>query len=180
MVIPTVPVLDFDPSDAPSGGIWFNSRQQELRINVAPPAASGEPAPPLQIRGTAMTKASGIVPQYRVSEFVGMVFTASIAMVLGFQTPVVVLLLGWLGIVEDKVLRKKRKYAFFAAFAVGAILAPSPDPMSMVLMAIPLYILFEFGLFLLRYFPPTRVARGVKAADLVTKPEREGPDAGDE
>jgi sec-independent protein translocase protein TatC len=180
LVLPTVPVLDFDPSDAPSGSMWFNRKLQEFRLNVAPPVAAGEPPLPIQIRGAPMTKAAGIAPQFRVSEFVGLVFTTSIAMILGFQTPVVVLLLGWIGIVEDKVLRKKRKYALFFAFALGAILAPSPDPLSMLFMAIPLYILFEFGLFLLKFFPPSRVARGVKPADLVTAPQREGPDAGDE
>jgi sec-independent protein translocase protein TatC len=179
IVIPTIPILDFDPTDAPSGGIWFNKPLQELRINIAPPPAPGEPATPPLVRGTPMTKAAGIAPQYRVSEFVGLVFTSSVAMVLGFQTPVVVLLLGWIGIVQEKTLRTKRKYAFFFAFALGAILAPSPDPMSMVLMAVPLYILYEFGLFLLKFFPPARIARGVKPADLVTTPEREGPDAGD-
>jgi Sec-independent protein secretion pathway component TatC len=47
--------------------------------------------------------------------------------------------------------------------------------MSMLLMASPLYILYEFGLFLLKFFPPSRVARGLHAA-----PQREGPDVGDE
>jgi len=179
MVIPTVPILDFDPSDAPPGGMWFNRTLQEFRLNIAPPGSEGQPAPALEIRGTPMTKAAGIAPHFRVSEFVGLVFTSSIAMTLGFQTPVVVLLLGWLGIVRDEVLRKKRKYAFFFAFAAGAILAPSPDPLSMVFMAIPLYILFEFGLFLLKFFPSSRVARGVKPSDVVTPPQREGPEAGD-
>lgn len=174
IVFPTIPTLEYDPSDAPPGAVWFNRHLQELRINTAEPQVEGQPAPALQVRGTPMTKAAGISPQYRVSEFVGLVFTTSIAMVLGFQTPVVVLLLGWVGIVSDTVLRKKRKYAFFFAFAAGAILAPSPDPMSMVLMAVPLYILFEFGLFLLKFFPPSRVARGI------AKPAtREASDAGD-
>lgn len=180
LVLPTVPILDFDPSDAPSGAMWFNRRQQEFRLNIAPPAPAGETAQPIEIRGTPMTKAAGIAPNFRVSEFVGLVFTASIAMVLGFQTPVVVLLLGWTGIMEEKVLRQKRKYAFFLAFCLGAVLAPSPDPLALILMSIPLYILFEFGLFLLRFFPPRRVARGISAKDIVTRPDREGPDAGDE
>ncbi len=184
VVIPTIPTFDFDPTDPPPGGVWFNRPLQELRFNMAPPAAAGEPAPAPLIRGTPMTKAAGIAPQYRVSEFVGLVFTSSIAMVLGFQTPVVVLLLGWIGIVEEKTLRTKRKFAFFFAFALGAILAPSPDPMSMLLMAVPLYILYEFGLFLLKFFPPARVARGIAtrkdpAPPGPASPEREGPDAGD-
>lgn len=178
VVLPILPALEADPIDPPPGAIWFNRSLQEFRFNMAPPAPAGQPIPPAQIRGTPMTKAAGISPQYRVSEFVGLVFTTSIAIVLGFQTPVVVLLLGWLGIVQEKVLRKKRKYAIFFAFAAGAILAPSPDPMSMLFMAIPLYILFEFGLFLLKFFPPSRVARGVKAKDIVSPP-REASDAGD-
>lgn len=180
IVLPTVPILDYDPENPPSGAMWFNKAVQEFRFNIAPPAAEGGPVPAPEIRGTPMTKAAGIAPQYRVSEYVGLVFTTSLAFVLGFQTPVVVLLLGWIGIVTEKALRKSRKYALFFAFALAAVLSPSPDPFSMIILAIPLYLLYEFGLFLLKFFPPTRVARGVKLADIThAPPEREGPDAGD-
>lgn len=184
IVFPMLPRFQGDPSDPPPGSMWFNEELKQFRFNMAPPAEIGKPAPKPQIRGVPMSKSAGISPQYKVSEYIGLVFTTSLAFVLGFQTPVVVLLLGWIGIFSLQTLRKSRKYALFAAFALSAVLSPSPDPVSMIVLAIPLYLLYELGLFLLKFFPPSRVARGVKFSDLTHAPPpppvSEGPDAGDD
>jgi sec-independent protein translocase protein TatC len=182
-----IPVLPGDPPDPPPGAIWFDTERQELRINTAPPVPPPEPgkapakAPAAVIRGVPMTTATGIAQQYRVSEYVGLVFTMGIAFAAGFQTPVVVLLLGWVGIFDRKTLARSRKYALFSSFVVAAILTPSPDPFSMTVLAIPLYLLYEFGLFLLKFVPADRVARGLRFRDLTRPaPVREAADAGDE
>jgi sec-independent protein translocase protein TatC len=165
MVFPQAPVLAGDPAAPPPGAMWFNSELKELRVNAA---AAGEP--PL-VRGAAMTRSAGIAQQYRLSEYIGLLFTMSLAFVAGFQTPVVVLLLGWLGIVNRAMLKRKRRHAVFLAFLVAAILTPSPDPFSMTVLAVPLYFLYEFGIVLLRIAPAGRVAWG--------KVGREPPDAGE-
>ena len=77
----------------------------------------------------------------------------ALAFGIGFQTPVVVLLLGWAGIVDRKTLAKYRRYAVAISAVAGAILTPA-DPLSMMLLAIPLYVLFELGMLLLVVFPP--------------------------
>jgi Sec-independent protein secretion pathway component TatC len=180
LTFPVIPVLAQDPDQTRAGEIWINRELEELRVDVTPAPEAGKAVPAREVLGTPMTKATGISQQYRVSEYVDLVFTMSLAFVAGFQTPIVVLLLGWVGIFDRKTLAKSRKYAIFVAFLVSAILTPSPDPFNMTVLAVPLYILFELGLFLLRVFPPHRVARGVRARDLLSHGTREGPDAGDE
>ena len=149
-----VPVIAGDPISPPSGAVWFNSHLGHLRMNRA---AEGVPA---VVVGTALVHAAGIAQQFRVSEYVDLFFTMALAFAVGFQTPVVVLLLGWMGIVDRPMLARKRKHAVFAAFIVAAVLTPSPDPFSMAMLAVPLYLLYELGMLLLRFAPANRVAGG--------------------
>jgi sec-independent protein translocase protein TatC len=167
MVYSHLTPLPGDPANPEPGAIWFNSELEELRFNAAP---AGQPP---HILGAPMMKSTGIAQQYRLSEYIDLLFTMSLAFVAGFQTPVVVLLLGWMGIVDRAGLRRKRKHAIFIAFIVAAILTPSPDPFSMTILAVPLYLLYELGMLLLRFAPPDRVATG-----LFRRARREGPDAG--
>lgn len=192
----SLPIIEGNPIDPPPGTLWIDRQSMELRVNVAPPATPDQPTPKPEVRGTPLAVTGGIAQQYKISEYISLVFMMSIAFVAGFQTPVVVLLLGWVGIFDVKMLSKSRKYAFFIAFVVGAILTPSPDPFSMTVLAIPLYMLYELGLFLLKVLPPERVARGVKFSDFAhgagalirgkkktdtREPDtKEPPDAGDD
>jgi sec-independent protein translocase protein TatC len=154
VVFQSVPVLRGDPADPPPGALWFNSELEELRFNTA---AQGQPP---ALLGTPMMKSTGIAQQYRLSEYIDLLFTMSLAFVAGFQTAVVVLLLGWMGLVDRAMLRRKRKHAIFIAFVVAAVLTPSPDPFSMTVLAVPLYLLYELGMVLLRFAPADRVASG--------------------
>jgi sec-independent protein translocase protein TatC len=65
-------------------------------------------------------------------------------------------MLGWVGILDPKAMTKYRKHAIGACTVVGAILTPA-DPVSMMLLAIPLYGLYELGLFILRVLPAEKV-----------------------
>jgi sec-independent protein translocase protein TatC len=64
---------------------------------------------------------------------------------LAFETPVIVFLIAWIGIVEPKTLGRYRKYVLIGAFIVGAILTPTPDAFNQAIMAVPIYVLFELG-----------------------------------
>jgi len=134
-----VPVLVGDPREPQAGQMWFNERLRQLRICVSV-GPGGKPF----IVGSPFHKTTGIAQQYKISEYTKLVFALAIAFVIGFQTPVVVLLLGWSGIIDRRVLDGKRTYIVMASVILGAILTPA-DPVSMVLMAVALYGLFEFG-----------------------------------
>jgi sec-independent protein translocase protein TatC len=68
-----------------------------------------------------------------------------------FETPIVILILARLGIVNAEKLRRNRKYAILIIFIVAALLTP-PDVVSQLLMAIPLMILYELGIWIAKLF----------------------------
>lgn len=65
-----------------------------------------------------------------------------------FQTPLIILLLTSSGLVSPDLLRKYRRHAFVAILLIAAILTPTGDPVNLMIMALPMYILFEIGLWL--------------------------------
>jgi sec-independent protein translocase protein TatC len=89
----------------------------------------------------------GIQAQLKVSDWLDFVMTLMVAFGLTFQMPVLLSLLGRVGIVTVAMLRKFRRYAIVAIFAVAAIFTP-PDLFSMVSLAIPLVALYEVSIVL--------------------------------
>ena len=147
IVMPTVPPLAGDPPDPKPGEMWVNTELQELRVCIRTP----EKASP-EILGMPLTKPSGVTQTPRMSEYMDQMLVLSLAFAGAFQMPVVVLLLGWIGILTPEFLRRNRKYAIFAIAVISAILTP-PDPISIFLLGVPLYLLYELGVFLLKTFP---------------------------
>lgn len=70
---------------------------------------------------------------------------------LSFELPVFIFFLTKLGIVNAKMLSKQRRYAILVIFVVAAVLTPSPDALSQVLMAIPLMFLYEVSIFVSKF-----------------------------
>jgi len=73
-----------------------------------------------------------------------LVFTYGFGLI--FELPVVMLLLGKLGLVDVEKLAGFRRYAILVITIVSAILTPTPDIFNLALMAVPLYLLFEVGI----------------------------------
>jgi sec-independent protein translocase protein TatC len=65
-----------------------------------------------------------------------------------FELPLIMMLLAWSGLVDYKKMRKVRKWAVLVNAIVAMVITPSQDPVSMMLMLIPLLILYEFGIWL--------------------------------
>ena len=63
-----------------------------------------------------------------------------------FELPLVMIVLGRIGILKGRVLARYRRYAALLVVILSAILTPTPDVFNMMLMAVPLYLLFEIGL----------------------------------
>ncbi|MFC1736466.1 twin-arginine translocase subunit TatC [Candidatus Hydrogenedentota bacterium] len=90
-----------------------------------------------------------LVPQIR--SFVNFVFKFMIGFALAFQLPVVVVVLVRLGVIEHKWLKKYRKYVIVLVFVAAALLTP-PDPVSQLLMAAPLLLLYEVSIWVSAFF----------------------------
>lgn len=80
-------------------------------------------------------------------------FALSMFLVFGitFETPVVVVLMVKMGFISVEKLKEIRPYVFVGAFIIGAIFTP-PDVLSQFLLAVPLYILYEAGIFVSQLF----------------------------
>jgi sec-independent protein translocase protein TatC len=67
-----------------------------------------------------------------------------------FQTPLLVFFFAKLGIVNAKQLARGRKWAVLIIAVIAALVTPTPDPVNMMIVMIPLYLLYEVGIILAR------------------------------
>lgn len=79
----------------------------------------------------------------RVDEHISFTMKMLIGFGLAFQLPLLLLALGWLGIISSQMLRAKRRVAIVIIFIMSMVLTP-PDPASQIIMALPMCGLYEF------------------------------------
>jgi sec-independent protein translocase protein TatC len=87
----------------------------------------------------------GVVINTDISSYLNFVLKIFFAFGLAFEIPVAVVLMCWTGFTTPDALRAKRPYVIVGVFVVGMLLTP-PDIISQTLLAIPMWILFEFGI----------------------------------
>ncbi|MGF1685175.1 Sec-independent protein translocase subunit TatC [Photobacterium japonica] len=86
-----------------------------------------------------------------IASYLDFVLALFMAFGIAFEIPVAILLLCWTGATDPQSLREKRPYIIVAAFVVGMLLTP-PDIISQTLLAIPMCLLFEVGLFFSKFY----------------------------
>ena len=79
---------------------------------------------------------------------------------LTFQMPLVIMVLGRMGLVNRRVLRKFRRVAIVASFIAAAALTPTPDIVNQTLLAVPMIVLYEVSIWLVRPFESKEVVHG--------------------
>ncbi len=85
--------------------------------------------------------------QLRLSETISLILKGIMGFAIAFQFPMVVVVLVYLGILTPETLKTYRKHAIVGLFVVGALLTP-PDPLSLIMMAMPLVLLYEVSIWL--------------------------------
>jgi len=97
----------------------------------------------------------GVSVMTDISRYLDFVLTLFFAFGAAFEVPVVTVLLVMTGMTTQKSLREKRPYVIVGAFVLGMLLTP-PDVISQTLLAIPVWLLFELGLYFSGWFVRTR------------------------
>lgn len=106
----------------------------------------------------------GVSVMTDINRYLDFVLKLFFAFGLAFEIPIATVLLVWSGATTVDNLRKKRPYVVVGCFVVGMLLTP-PDVISQVLLALPMWLLFEAGIFF---------------SSWIRKPAEEGVDAGEE
>ena len=88
---------------------------------------------------------SDIKPMITISDFIGKLIKFTILFGVMFELPLVTYVLAKIGIVKHQWMAKYRKYAIVLIFVIGAVLTP-PDPLSQIIMALPLILLYEISI----------------------------------
>jgi len=110
---------------------------------------------PLVFGFLTSTAPQGVEVMTDISRYLDFVLTLFFAFGVAFEIPIAVVLLVWTGAVKPKTLREKRAYVIVGAFVIGMVLTP-PDIISQTLLALPMWLLFEVGVFLGERFAPKR------------------------
>ncbi|MEQ9845938.1 Sec-independent protein translocase subunit TatC [Pectobacterium brasiliense] len=106
---------------------------------------------PLAFGFFAKTAPIGVLIATDINNYLDFVMALFMAFGISFEVPVAIVLLCWSGVVTPEDLKKKRPYILVGAFVVGMLLTP-PDVFSQTLLAIPMYLLFEIGVFFSRFY----------------------------
>jgi sec-independent protein translocase protein TatC len=134
-----IAILEQNPAEPVDGQAWVKVPERELRIHL------GEQT----YRFLPFQNRSMVQPMMDVNQYLGFVTFLALGVVIAFQLPVVMLILGWSGLVSPRWLAQYRKYCIFGCFVLGTLFTPA-DPISMLMLAMPLWGLFELGILLMR------------------------------
>jgi sec-independent protein translocase protein TatC len=144
--LPVFPVIDGDPTHPVDGMIWINRATERLNV-----CFQGE------IRSIPLLANAQVTPQITLQKYINMVVQMLISFGIAFQLPLVVLSLVRMGIMDIPQLKSMRKYVFFIIMVISAFIVPEMVT-GMIALALPLYMLFELGLWLAREPKSKRMA----------------------
>ncbi|MBI5764657.1 MAG: twin-arginine translocase subunit TatC [Planctomycetes bacterium] len=137
-----VPVLTENPKTPAHGDVWINRTSRHLNAYY-----DG------QTYYTSLQKAADqqfVQPFFSISEYLNFVVNLGLAFGLGFQIPIVVVFLAAINLVTVADMAKARRYVIVGVVVLSAVLTPTPDIGTMLLLAVPMLVLFEVGLLVAR------------------------------
>jgi sec-independent protein translocase protein TatC len=105
--------------------------------------------------------------QFDITSYVGLISVLTLACGLTFQLPVVAFVLSKIGFLNPRFMREYRRHAFVVILILAAVITPSPDVLSQVLVAMPLTLLYEISILVSAWVERTKKAE----AELEAKQE---------
>ena len=131
-----------DPIETKPGDAWVNSVTRRLMFKTT----DGVLSAPLEPGPTSPAMQS----QFAVDQYISFVLMLSLAFGIAFETPVVVCFLAWTGIITTATMAGGRRYIVLGTIVASAVMTPSADILNQMLLAVPIYVLFEAGLWFAR------------------------------
>ncbi len=135
----TLHAFQDDPVNPPEGSVWINETEREVRTR-----AGGKTYSFGHMKETGHR--NRVRPMIDIKDYMVFILQMAAAFGIGFQVPVVVALLSTIGIANSTTMAQARKYVYFGISIAAAIVTPSPDVTSMMLLFVPMVLLYEAGL----------------------------------
>jgi sec-independent protein translocase protein TatC len=105
-----------------------------------------------------------VVSLMDANEYLGFILKMMLGFGLSFEFPLAIALFSLMGVLTAETLRRYRRHAIFAAFVLAAVITPTQDPFTMVVMALPLSVMYEGNVLFARLVERSRRRRA--ASDL--------------
>lgn len=90
-------------------------------------------------------------PLFSLGEYLSFVISFLLPFGFIFELPLFILVLAKMGVISSAFLRRKRKVVLVLAFVVGAVISPTPDVFSQTMIAVPMILLYEVSILMVRY-----------------------------
>ena len=104
---------------------------------------------PLMLNFFADYQVSAAVPNmFSLSSYISLLTSMVLTFGIVFEFPTLVVVLSSLGILKKEWMKKYRRHAILAVVVLAAIITPSGDPFSLAVVTLPLYLLYEFSVFI--------------------------------
>jgi len=97
------------------------------------------------------TTPDGVAMMTDIGSYLSFILLLFFAFGLAFEVPVATILLVWAGLVTPEGLKSKRSYIIVGCFVIAAVITP-PDALSQIMLAVPMWLLFEVGLLISRIY----------------------------
>lgn len=107
---------------------------------------------PMALSFAAQFGSTMIENNFSIDEYFSIILSVILGAGLVFELPMLSFFLSKLGILSPKIMRKYRRHSFIAILILSAILTPGTDPVSQVILAIPLVILYEISILVSKIF----------------------------
>jgi sec-independent protein translocase protein TatC len=106
---------------------------------------------PLTLNFAAHFGSTTIKNQFAIDEYMSIIFSVMLGAALIFELPMISFFLSKLGILKPSYMRKYRRHSIIIIMVLAALLSPGTDPVSQVVLAVPLIILYEVSIIISKY-----------------------------